>query len=134
MQRTLYVCLFAIAAALCLVKAAPSPVTGTWEGWKDGRKAVTLTVRESAGLLGGTAIFYIIYDNGTGERDGSATPPLRLNGTSWDGHALRFSVQVPGSGAAAFEMTLAGSGRGELKRVQPDGSGEMIAVSRRRER
>jgi hypothetical protein len=102
--------------ALCLVKAAASPVAGTWEGMKDGVKAATIHVRETDGILGGSAIFYIILNEGSGTHNGAATPPLAMVGTQWDGHVLRFSV-VPSDGRSiAFELRVTGEGKAELRR------------------
>jgi hypothetical protein len=127
------VCLLAGAIALCLVKAAASPVAGVWEGEKDGRKAVTLKVQETDGILGGTAVFYIIYDNGNGELDGSALPALSMIGTAWDGRTLRFSVKAGGADIR-FELKISGADQGELKQIQGPNSGEIMRVSRHKER
>ena len=128
MPRTLYLCLSICGLALCLVKAAASPIAGAWEGAVDGRKAVTLDIRETDGILGGTVIFYIVHDNGGGEHDGDAAPVLRMAGASWDARTLRFSVEV-GGGRPAFEMTLTGAGEAELRRA--DGGVPGIRMRRR---
>ena len=120
MPRTLYLCLMTCALALCFVKAAASPVAGLWEGAQNGRKAVTLDVRETDGILGGAVVFYILRDNGSGEHDGDATPALPLVGTTWDGRTLRFSVEVEGGGHPTFEMTLTAAGDAEFKRLGGD--------------
>jgi hypothetical protein len=105
--------------ALCLVKAAASPITGTWEGMKDGVKAATITVRENDGILGGSAVFYIIRDEGSGTHNGSAQPAIALQGTEWDGKVLRFSVNH-----VAFELRPESDSRGELRRLAKNGMPE----------
>ena len=133
MKRMLELCTVAGLMALCLVKAAASPVAGTWEGMKDGVKAATLKVRETDGILGGTVIFYIIRDEGSGTHNGSATPPMPLVGTQWDGNVLRFSVTNPAGKSVAFEFRVTGEGNGELKRPAQNGDPE-IKVSMLRAR
>jgi hypothetical protein len=125
MRRTLNVCLQAGLMALCLVKAAASPVTGTWEGMKDGVRAARLTVRETDGILGGSVIFYIIHDEGSGTHNGWPTPPVTLVGTQWDGGVLRFSVTNADGKRVAFEFRVTGEGKGELKRPAQNGEREL---------
>ena len=133
MRRTLQVCLLAGLLALCLVKAAASPVAGTWEGMKDGVKAATIHVRERDGILGGSATFYIIRDEGSGTHNGAATPPLAMVGTQWDGHVLRFSVVTAEKKSIAFEMRVTGEGRAELRRPpQGDMPEDKVAMVRAR--
>jgi hypothetical protein len=132
MQRMLFVCLFVGAVAICLMNAAAPPIAGTWEATKDGRKAVTVKVHETDGILGGTVIVYIIHDNGTGEFDGAASEPMTLVGTTWDGRTLRFSVDVPGAAVTAFELRLTGADKGELRCTRSDGSVETDPVTRRK--
>jgi hypothetical protein len=118
--------LFVCFAAICLVRAESVSVTGTWDGMKHGRKAVTVEVREREGILGGTVVFYILHDNGNGALDGAATEPVRMQATTWDGAALRFQV-----GEAVMEMRVMGSDRGELK-VVAHGQPETLSIVRRR--
>src|ERR1035441_7216003 len=90
MRLTLHVCL-KTAMVLCLAlpaTAAAPPVVGTWEGMDDGVKAATLTVREDGGVLGGSAIFYIVHDEGSGAHTGAALPPMPMVGAAWDGAVL----------------------------------------------
>ncbi len=116
MKRMLQVCSVAGLMALCLVKAAASPVAGTWEGVKDGVKAATVNVRETDGILGGSAIFYITRDEGSGTHNGAPMPPLAMVGTQWDGHVLRFSVVTADGRSIAFELRVTGEGKAELRR------------------
>ena len=132
MQRALFVCLLAGALAFCLVQAAAPPIVGAWEASKDGRKAATVKVRETDGILGGTLILYIIHDDRTGEHDGAASEPLPLTGAAWDGRTLRFSVGAPADAAAAFELRLTGAAKGELKCIRSDGSVDVSRVTRRK--
>jgi hypothetical protein len=126
MKRTLPLCLLAGLMALCLVKAAASPVVGTWDGTKDGVKAATITVRETDGILGGTAIFYIIIrEEGSGSHNGAATPPLAMVGTQWDGKVLRFSVTNDDGKSIAFEFRVTGEGKAELRRPAQNGEEEI---------
>jgi hypothetical protein len=106
--------------ALCLVKAAASPITGTWEGMKNGVKAATITVRENDGILSGSVIFYIIIrDEGSGTHNGSAQPAMPMVGTQWDGKVLRFSVNQ-----VAFELRVTGEGQAEMRRLAQNGMPE----------
>ena len=127
MRQTLQVCLLAGLMALCLVKAAAAPVEGTWEGTTDGVKSATVTVRERDGILGGSVIFYIIRDEGSGKHTGAPTPPLTMMGTQWDGSVLRFSVNAEKK-SVFFEMHLTGESRAELTRLAQNGEPEMRAA------
>jgi hypothetical protein len=129
MRRSLHVCLMAMVVALFLAKAAASPVVGTWEGMRDGVKAATIAVKESDGILGGSAIFYIIRDEGSGTHNGAPTPPLTMVGTQWDGKVLSFSVNnglKNGAGKTiAFELRVTGADTGELRRPAQNGEPEI---------
>ncbi|MCU1236596.1 MAG: hypothetical protein JWP63_4563 [Candidatus Solibacter sp.] len=125
MRRTLHVCLMAMVVELFLAKAAASPVVGTWEGMRAGVKAATITVRETEGILGGSAIFYIIHDNASGGLDAAPTPAMGMVGTQWDGKVLRFSVNNGGGKTIAFELRVTGEGKGELRRPVQDGEPEI---------
>jgi hypothetical protein len=114
--------------ALCLVRAATPPVTGFWEARKDGRKAMTLNIREREGILGGTVVFYIVHDDGDGSLDGTPLEPEKMIGTTWDGKVLRFNA-----GPAAFEMRMTAADKAELKLTAPQHS-EITEVTRRQER
>lgn len=118
----------AVTLALCLVKAAASPIEGAWEGSRNGAKTAVVTITRTGGILGGSAIFYILRDNGEGSHNGEAMPALPLTGVQWDGRTLRFSVKPPGTGAVSFELRLTGAGRAELRRssADPDESVPMI--------
>ena len=122
MKTMLFVCLVAV----CAMWDAPPPVTGTWEGRQDGRKAITLTVEETDGFLGGSVVFYIMRDRGDGSMDGTPLPPEKMIGTNWDGKVLRFQT-----GAAEFEFRLTDADRGELKVATPEHS-SLVTVTRRK--
>jgi hypothetical protein len=124
MRSTLLVCLIAI----CLVRAEAVPVTGIWEAQKDGRKAITLDIREREGILGGSVVLYIIHDDHDGSLDGTPLDPEAMVGTTWDGKVLRFRA-----GVATFELRVTGANKGELKVIAPEHS-EITEVTRRRER
>jgi len=116
MNRTLHVCLTAMVVALFLAKAAASPIVGTWEGMNGGVKSATITVRETEGILGGSAIFYIVRDEGSGTHNGAPLPSMTMVGTQWDGKILRFSVNNDEGKTIAFELRLTGEGKAELRR------------------
>jgi hypothetical protein len=122
MKTMLVVCLMVIY----FVRAAALPITGTWEGFKDGRKAVTVEVREREGIIGGAVVFYIVHDGADGKLDGSALEPMTMKGTTWDGKTLRFEA-----GPAKVELRLTEADRGELKVTTPEHS-EIQAITRRR--
>lgn len=133
MRRMLQVCSLAGLMALCLVKAAASPVVGTWEGSKGGVKAATLNVRDTEGILGGSATFYIILDEGSGKHNGAATPPMAMVGTQWNGSVLRFSVLTPDGRSIAFELRVTGAGKAELRRPpQGDMPEDIVPMQRSR--
>jgi len=122
MRTMLFVCL----TAVCLVWAQAVPVVGAWEGQKDGRKAVTLEVREREGILGGRVVIYIVHDDGDGSKDGAALDPMPMKGTTWDGKVLRFEA-----GVARWEFKVTGADRGELTVIAPEHT-EIQAMRRRR--
>lgn len=122
MKTMVGVCLVAI----CLVKAASVPVVGTWEARQDGRKAITVSVKETEGIIGGTVVFYIIHDDAEGKLDGTAVEPEGMKGTTWDGNVLRFRA-----GPAAFEMRMTGADKAELKVMAPEHT-QLVEVTRRR--
>lgn len=124
MKTTVLVCLMAI----CLVKAAPAPVTGVWEARQDGRKAITINVKETEGIIGGTVVMYIIHDDHDGSLDGTPLDPEAMKGTTWDGKVLRFRA-----GVAGFEMRMTGADKAELKVMAPEHS-EVVEVTGQRER
>jgi hypothetical protein len=113
-----------LAAMLASVsgRAASLPV-GAWEGAIEGRKAVSLEVRD-APQLHGSIVFYILHDQADGSHNGSASPALPMEGLKWDGEALRFFVD-PGDGPVRFEMRAAGEGRAVLKRLAAGDAGEV---------
>jgi hypothetical protein len=125
MRLMLFVCL----TSMLMSRAAAPPVKGTWEAVKDGRRAATVTVRETDGILGGMVVLYILRGNGDGALDGSASAPLAMNGTTWDGKVLRFTVNVQGAARTAFELTVTSADRGSLR-----AGSEVLPVTRRWER
>jgi hypothetical protein len=125
-MRTLFL---ALALSLCLIRAAASPVAGTWEAADEGHKAVTVNIRETDGILGGTVVFYIIRDNGNGEHNGDATKPLAMHGVAWDGRVLRFSIDPPGGASLSCALTLTGADQGRLEIP-----GHTLPVTRAKER
>ena len=122
MRKTIEVALATVAVALFLAKAAAAPAAGTWEGKLDGRKAVTLTVKESDGRLSGHATFYVV-DKKFGDPDAQVVGELEhdLSDVIWDGKALRFSIHDPD---VAFEMTITGVNLAVLKRLTGENAPE----------
>ena len=131
MKRTLNICLLAGILVLCLVKGAASPISGTWEGRRDGVRAATITVRETDGILGGSVVFYIIRDEGSGARNGAATPALPMVATQWDGRVLRFSVVTQDGRSIDFELRVTGAGQAELRRPAQHGEPELSVPMQR---
>ena len=101
--------------ALVCARAAAAPPAGRWEGSVDGRKAVSLELRD-APALAGSIVFYILRDERNGEHAGEATPSVPLAHLTWDGQVLRFDVEV-GDRTVAFEMRPAADGKAALKRL-----------------
>jgi hypothetical protein len=106
MKTMLFVCL----AALCILRAATAPCVGTWEAHIDGRKAITLEVRDREGILGGSVTLYIVHDDGNGSRDGAPLDPEPMQGTTWDGKVLRFHA-----GGASWELQPTAADRAGLR-------------------
>jgi hypothetical protein len=121
MKRMLQVCLLTGIVGLVCAMPMASPVEGTWEGEVSGLKAVTLTVRDAGGKIEGSAIFYVLRDEGEGKRIGGKSEVPLLNAT-WDGRTLRFSVRPPGvepdDPNVQFEMIVRGQDTAELKRIE----------------
>lgn len=117
-STTRFVLLAALVASV-FARAAAAPITGAWQGFDKGRKAVSLEVRDSP-TLQGSIVFYIVRDDLTGgEHDGAATPALPMRDLKWDGKVLRFSVEA-GDRRLAFEMQQAGDRKAVLKRLATD--------------
>src|ERR1039458_4305448 len=114
MKRTLHVGLLAGVLALCLAKDA-TPIVGTWEGMQGAAKSATIVVRETEGKIGGSAIFYIVHDEGSGAHTSEETPPLEMIEPRWDGKLLKFSVVNSDGRSIAFEMRLTGEGSADRR-------------------
>ena len=94
-------------------------------------KAVTLKLEDADGKVGGTAVFYIIKDEGSGKHNGSASPPMPLVDTRWDGEKLRFGVVNQTGETILFEMKVAGEGSADLTVVDSDGRPQRTIPIRR---
>ena len=128
MNVTLRMATVAGVLALAFARAAAAPLAGTWEGSLDGRKAVSLELREQP-RLAGTIVFYILRDNGTGQRNGEAVPAAELQNVRWDGERLRFDVAAGGR-IVGFEMRPDAEGHAKLIRLDDRGNPEFtIALS-----
>lgn len=130
MRPKLHVCLLAGALALCLAKAAASPVTGTWIGQKDGVKAVSLTVTESAGALRVNATFYIIKDEGSGKHIGQPSE-TETAAANWNGKRVAFTILNTNGETVPFEMTIDANGRAQLKRLLANSKPEVTIALRK---
>lgn len=127
-QVTRDTCILAAILLLGFARAAALPVSGAWEGKIDGRRAVTLEVRDVPNLHGSITL-YIVHDEENREHDGDATPALALDGPAWDGDVLQFSITA-GEGRLAFEMRPAAAGKTVLRRLATRGLPELtIALS-----
>jgi hypothetical protein len=131
MKTFQHVCLWAGVLTLCLAMATDAPVTGIWEGDLQGVKAVTLKLQEADGKVGGTEVFYIVKDGGSGKHNGSASPKLPLVNARWDGEKLRFGVVNQNGETILFEMKIAGEGSADLTVVDSDGKPQRTVAIRR---
>ncbi len=122
MRRILYGWMLAALLACVSGRAATVPA-GAWEGSLEGRKAVSLEVKD-APQLRGSIVFYILHDQGDGAHDGSPSPALPMQNLKWDGEILRFSVAA-GDRLVHFEMRGVGVGRAVLKRLAAGGEAEL---------
>ncbi|MBS1859298.1 MAG: hypothetical protein JST11_28240 [Acidobacteria bacterium] len=130
MTRKLQPFVLAFALALCLVRAAAAPPAGIWDGTVNGAKAATVTIAEKDGVLRGSAVFYIIRDNGNGAHNGDPQPAQEMKSVEWDGQTLRFTVADSNGAPAGFVMRLTGEGTAELR--ARSGKPDVIAQMRRR--
>jgi len=130
MKPKLHVCLLAGALTLCLAKAAASPVTGTWVGEKDGVKAVTLAITESANSVKVNATFYIVKDEGSGKHTG-APGEMETAAANWNGKRLAFAITNTNGETVPFEMTVAQNGKAQLKRLAANGHPELTITLNR---
>ena len=117
MKTTLLVCLLAGVLRLATEPQPLGPILGTWEGNQEGARAVTLTIREARGKPEGTAVFYILRDEGSGFHTGAATPAFPLKAPQWDGRIVRFRIEPVGTRALFFEMITTGRRTARLKRI-----------------
>ncbi len=133
-MRTLRnVCLWAAGLALCLALASPASIVGTWEGSLYGAKAVTLKITERDNRIGGSVIFYIIHDSGSGIRDGSPSPDTPLDQVQWDGERLRFSVVNMNGETVRFEFRPTEAETGKLSALNAKGEPERsVDLTRRK--
>ena len=113
-MRILPFCIPAGMLALVLMLGAASPVAGVWEGRSKGAKAVTLRVFDKGDRVEGTAEFYILADEGSGQHNGSASGEIPFTDPSWDGRVLRFSVHGPHGEDGRFTMRATGPNVSEL--------------------
>jgi hypothetical protein len=126
MHSTLRLAIVAGVLALAFARAAAAPLAGRWEGSAEGRKAVTLELRESPALAG-TVVFYITNDDATGEHNGDALPAMTLNHLRWEAEVLHFDVDA-GDRTVALEMRSAGEGKATLKRIASGDVTELTLV------
>ena len=108
--------------AMVFLLGAPTPVAGVWQGEAHGTKAITLRVRDTGDHVAGTAVFYILQDEGTGEHNGSASGEIAMTDPAWDGHVLRFSIHGPHGESGALAMKLTGANVAELTVEGRDGA------------
>lgn len=131
MKRMLHVCLLAGAFPLLAAIANASPIEGTWEGDLHGVKAITLTVHETGGHMGGNIVFYVLRDEGSGWHTGSPSPAIALQAVQWDGARLRFTVQGSNGRPVTLEMRLNGANTAEVNR-KPTADMPALTVTLRR--
>src|SRR5215475_7013475 len=111
MNRGIQTFVLVVTLALCLVKAAASPIEGTWEGKRGDVKAATITVLSQDGLLAGSAVFYIVHDNADGSHNGEALPSYRMTSVQWDGKVLRFVIKPDDGVSIPFTMLVTAPGK-----------------------
>jgi hypothetical protein len=130
MKRLLEVCL----AALVTTASAAEGMSfaGIWEGrMQQGVKAVTLEVQASGGSFAGTAIFYVIKDEGEGKHVGGETRVAMEHVRSHDA-VLEFDVTVSGGNFIHFRMTLNRGKSAELTRA-PSGDQPELSIGLQRQ-
>ena len=122
MKRLLEVCLAALVTTASAAEGAS--FAGIWEGQMQGVKAVTLEIQASGGNFAGTAIFYVIKDEGEGKHVGGETRVAMEHVRSHD-TVLEFDVSVSDGNFVHMCMTLNGSNSAELTRVASEDRPEL---------
>jgi len=125
------VCLWAGVLMLSVAPGNDAPPAGVWEGSIEGRRAITLRLRDTNGGPAGSAVFYILKDEGSGRHNGEATPETPLLEVRWDGESLRFSVKNPNGDTIAFVMKITAEGKADLAVLASDGHAQRIIPLRR---
>ena len=130
MKTMRFVCLLAVLAATA--PAQPS-VAGTWNGNLHGVKAVTVTLRDSGASLEGTAVFYILRDEGSGFHSGAPSPEIALRELRRESGVLRFWLPGSNGQALSFEMRITGPATAELKRLKTQNEPELTVILQRQD-
>lgn len=129
MKRLLEVCLAALVTTAAAAEGAS--FAGIWEGQMQGVKAVTLEIQASGGNFAGTAIFYVIKDEGEGKHVGGETRVPMEHVRSHDA-VLEFDVTVSGGNFIHMRMTLNGGKSAELTRA-PSGDQPELSINLQRQ-
>src|ERR1041384_1533901 len=105
---------------MAVMAAASSPAAGQWQGRVKDMPAVTLKIGDDAGKLSGTAIFFVVKDQGNGPQViGQLQVPMIH--PRYDGRALYFEINQdrPNSppGLVHFKMRLLNADEGEFAKA-----------------
>jgi hypothetical protein len=116
MKRSILV-IASIAIALGVSAAAQSagntPWVGLWHAELDGQPAVTLTLAEDTGALGGTVVFNIV-SRGGGQPHVIASEPHVVLGPRIDGNTLAFQIKKLDGGLLSFAVELSSAGKAQI--------------------
>lgn len=112
--------LAAAATLLAGVAAAQTPTTtawlGVWQGEVKGQPAVTLTLADDSGALGGTVVFNAIERQAQGPPRVASIQPHVLLDAQANGDSLSFHIMRPDHTQAPlkFAVTLDGDGKARI--------------------
>lgn len=112
--------LLAASAAMLFtcIAAAQAPANakwkGVWQGELDGQPAVTLTLADDSGALGGTVVFNMIERQTQGLPHVASIQPHILLDPQAAGNTLAFQIMRPDHASLKFTVTLDGNDKAHI--------------------
>jgi hypothetical protein len=104
---------------LCACAAAQSPNdsawTGVWQGELDGQPAVTLTLADDGGALGGTVVFNLVEREDGGMPHVVSIQPHVLLEPQVDGTTLTFQIMRRNRSESTMQFTVGLDGDGKAR-------------------
>jgi hypothetical protein len=115
------------------VASAPQSVVGTWRGRMNDVPAVDLTITRDGNRLTGTAVFYVVVDDGNGPKVTGKAEHALID-PKFDGNALIFSFKRKDGSVFKAQMRLLNNGDAELKALDDPSADENTTVKMIREK